>query len=186
MRFEIMFFNDFKKQQGADEKGFVLILTMVMLAVLSILGIMVLNSSDTELSITTNYRMNTDAFIAAELATQYAQQKVINDHSEDIDDAEYSLIDDDSDISSLLPQGIELYASGINEIFHYTGQAPKNMFGRTSTDAYQKNIYRTSDSTSSQQEGDAAFYRVSVETRKNNRSSARIESLFVNRGGQVF
>ena len=173
-----------------NQRGFVLILTMVMLAILSILGVMVLNTTDTELNITTNYQMNSDAFRVAELGIEYAKQKVV-DEREDIADGSYILFDtadggNDDDLNGLLPDGIELEASGRNEIIHYTGLAPSSMASQTSTDAYQKNIYRTSNAAGAGTEGAAAYYRVSVEATARGRSSARVETLFVNRGGQVF
>lgn len=169
-----------------SERGFALILTMVMLATLSILGVTVLNTTNTELAITGNSRADSDAFVAAELATEYAQIKVI-DTPDDIDSGtNYNLITDDDDIAAILPPGIELVATGRNEIDHFTGQEPVTMLTDFSTDAYQNNIYRTSIDSSSTTEGDAAYYRVSIEAKARGRSSARVETLFVNRGGQVY
>ena len=167
-----------------NENGFVLILTMVMLATLSILGVMVLNTTNTELGITANARTNSDAFVAAELATEYAKQKVVSAPA--LIDGNYDLIADDDVVGGILPPGIELEATGSNEIFFYTGPAPSVMSTQTSADAYLSNIYRTTDSTNSVAEGEAAFYRVSVTVKARGRSSARVETLFVNRGGQVF
>jgi len=167
-----------------NEKGFVLILTMVMLAVLSILGVMVLNTTDTELSITSNSRMNSDAFVATALVTEYAKQKVIEDPNNVDETTNYDL-EADTDLEGLLPPGIELEASG-NEIDYYTDLAPAAIFGNTSTDAYQRNIFRTSSNLTSGTENMSAYYRVSVEAKARGRSTSRVETLFVNRGGQVF
>lgn len=187
-------------KQMNNQKGFALILTMVMLAVLSTLGVMVLNSTDTELAITGNYRMNTDAFIGTELGVEYAKWKVVNER-EDIDEGtDYLLTEtnpDDEDagqivdetgaaIAGLLPNGIELNINGRNEIDFYTGMVPESMQRMTSTDAYQRNIFRTSSSTDVTTEGEVAYYRVSVEAVARGRSTARVETVFVNRGGQVF
>ncbi|MBN2644474.1 MAG: hypothetical protein JXR59_03250 [Desulfuromonadaceae bacterium] len=179
--------NTTNREQPLDnEKGFVLILTMVMLAILSILGIMVLNSSDTELSITTNSRMNTDAFIAGELAVQYAEQMVIDNPNDVPEDTNLDLSDEtvNPEINNLLPDGITFEASG-NEIDFYTGPAPSQLTKNTSADAFQNNIYRTSDPAS---EGgtDVAHYRVNVNIKNRGRSSARIEDVFINRGGHVY
>ncbi|NOQ51881.1 MAG: hypothetical protein GQ578_06670 [Desulfuromonadaceae bacterium] len=176
---------DFFGNRIHNENGFALILTMVMLATLSILGVMVLNSTNTELSITSNSRTRSDAFVAAELATEYAQQKVIDDAGDIDDGTNYDLIDDDDDIAGILPPGIELEATGRNEIDFYTGLAPATMLTQTSTDSYQSNIYRTSGSAAGA-DGEAAYYRVSIEAKARGRSSARVETLFVNRGGHVF
>jgi hypothetical protein len=60
----------FKKLRS--EEGFALVLTMSMLIVLSLLGILVLNLTNTDLAITNNYRSAADAFGAAERAVEYA------------------------------------------------------------------------------------------------------------------
>ena len=169
-----------------NENGFVLILSMVMLSVLSILGVMVLNSTDTELKITSNARTISDAFVATELATEYAVQKVINDPTAIKDTTNYDLINDDADIAAILPPGITLIANG-NEIDTFTSQAPSTMQMATGTDADLGNIYRTTDGVGAAGgAGNAAYYRVSVEADARGRSTTRVETLFVNRGGQVY
>lgn len=55
-----------------SEEGFAMVLTMSMLLVLSVLGILVLNLTNTDLAITSNYRSAADAFGAAERAVEYA------------------------------------------------------------------------------------------------------------------
>lgn len=175
-----------KLSRVQNQKGFVLILTMVMLATLSILGVMVLDTTNTELGITSNSRMNSDAFIAAELAIEYGQAKVIEEADDIAEAANYDLIADDDEIGDILPSGMELAATGRNEIDFYTGPAPASMTTQTSVDAYQSNIYRTTNSALSEAEGEAAYYRVSIEAKARGKSSARVETLFINRGGQVF
>lgn len=59
-------------KQLRSEHGFALVLTMSMLLVLSVLGILVLNLTNTDLAITSNYRSAADAFGAAERAVEYA------------------------------------------------------------------------------------------------------------------
>jgi hypothetical protein len=168
-----------------NEKGFVLILCMVMLATLSILGVMVLNTTNTELGITTNARSNSDAMVGAELATEYAIQKVVSDPNSIT--GPVNLADEDDDLADILPPGIELIASADNEIFNYTGVAPLGMSTETAADAYDaENIYRSSGTASEDPGGEAAYYRVSVNVKARGRSTARVETLFVNRGGQVY
>jgi len=174
----------FMSRRINDEKGFVLILTMVMLATLSILGVMVLNTTNTELGITTNSRSNSDAFVAAELATEYAKQKVVSNPGAMTGD--YDLATDDAEFAKILPPGITVETSASNEIYFFTGPAPMTMSETTSADAYANNIYRSSDSATSVTEGEAAYYRVSVSVKARGRSTAHVETLFVNRGGQVF
>lgn len=85
-----------------NESGFALILTMVMLATMSILGVMVLNTTNTELAITGNSRADSDAFVAAELATEYAQVKVVDTADDIVAGTNYDLLGDD-DIDDILP-----------------------------------------------------------------------------------
>lgn len=176
--------NRFMSRRINNEQGFVLILTMVMLATLSILGVMVLNTTNTELGITSNSRTNSDAFVAAELATEYAKQKVVSNPGSITGD--FDLATDDSAFAGILPSGITVETSASNEIYFYTGPAPLTMSESTSADAYANNIYRSSDSATSVAEGEAAYYRVSVSVKARGRSTAHVETLFVNRGGQVF
>ncbi len=179
-------FSQWKKNlsAGKDERGFALVLTMVMLAVLSVLGTMVLNTTDTELAITTNTRISSDVFMAAELATEFSKNKIISDPNSISETTDYDLTND-TDLAGLIPDNVELVSTARNEIDFYTGMVPAEMQKNSSTDAYQTNIYRTSNSASTNG-GEAAYYRVSVDVKKNNRSSARVETVFVNQGNQVF
>lgn len=61
-----------KRNRFRSEQGFALVLTMSMLLILSVLGILVLDATNTDLAITTNYRSSADAFSAAERAVEYA------------------------------------------------------------------------------------------------------------------
>lgn len=54
------------------ERGTILILTLVMLTVMSLLGVLALNTSDTELRISSNYRAQQEAFYAADRTIEYA------------------------------------------------------------------------------------------------------------------
>lgn len=56
----------------ASQEGFALVLTMVMLVVLAVLGLLVLDVTNTDLAVTSNYRSESDAFVAAERAAEYA------------------------------------------------------------------------------------------------------------------
>lgn len=55
-----------------NERGFVLILALVMLLIMSIIGTMSLNTATTETSITGNYRSAQTAFHSAQRAVEYA------------------------------------------------------------------------------------------------------------------
>lgn len=162
----------------SNERGVALILTMSMLVILSILGVMVLETTNTELGITTNYRVASEAFTAAELAVEYTAQKAINDRDEIGD------LSTETALMAALPEGMVLDGSGRNELISYTSSMHSEMMTTTSTDAYQGNIYRTGDD--SDVEGNTIYYRVAIQAKARNRSTARIEKLFVNRGGHVF
>lgn len=168
-----------------NQKGFALILTMVMLAILSILGVMVLNTTNTELSITSNYRMKSDAFLSADVVTEFALNRIINDTSNIPEGNNKNILTSDTELIAVLPVGTD-FAAGVNEIDFYTGLPPARMTRMTSVDAYQNNIYWSSGSVDASSDGRAAYYRVTVETEARGRSTARTEKLIVNRGSQVF
>lgn len=55
-----------------NENGTALVLSLILLAVMSIIGISLLDSTDTEISISRNQRASYEAFAAADRAVQYA------------------------------------------------------------------------------------------------------------------
>lgn len=55
-----------------DQKGMALILTLVLLAVMSILGAMAISNSTSELGISSNFRSAQESFYGAERAVEYA------------------------------------------------------------------------------------------------------------------
>ncbi len=55
-----------------SQNGFALVLTMSMLIILSVLGILALNATNTDLTITSNFRSESNAFSGAERAVEYA------------------------------------------------------------------------------------------------------------------
>lgn len=61
----------------SGQRGFALILALSMLAILSILGTMVLTSSQTEMSISGNYQTSQSAFYAANRAVEYASGRTV-------------------------------------------------------------------------------------------------------------
>jgi hypothetical protein len=73
-----------------SQEGFALALTMSMLIILSLLGMLVLDATDTDLTITSNYRSSADAFSAAERATEYATNP---DILFETDDTHLALVD---------------------------------------------------------------------------------------------
>lgn len=181
----------FLRKQTNNQNGFVLVLTMVMLATLSILGVMVLNTTDTELSITSNSRINSNAFIATQLGVEYTKIKVSGGYQDIPEDRDrspnadltartnYDLINDDSDIASLLPYGLELEATELNEIYHYLGPETKRKIASQSADN-TTNTYMTTDKGGRQ---DTPYYRVSLGVKAHGRTSSRVETLIERVGG---
>ncbi|MDY0270492.1 pilus assembly PilX family protein [Trichloromonas sp.] len=158
-----------------NEKGFVLILCMVMLAVLTILGLMVLTSTDTELSITTNTRMAAETLSAAITVQELAQTKILDqDERPDAAQKETKPINPE-DVINLLPPGTSLRNDGINEISGFSGPASAKMRARFSADASGKgNIFYTTGEGSGG--NDWPYYRSTIETQKQ-RATARLEAV---------
>lgn len=61
----------YKPSIVANERGVALVLSLIMLVVLSMLGILALNTSDTESSISGNQRASVEAFYSADRAVEY-------------------------------------------------------------------------------------------------------------------
>lgn len=61
-----------------DERGMALILTLSMLAILSVLGAFALSTTNTELSVTSNFRSGRESFLAADRILEYAKAVVID------------------------------------------------------------------------------------------------------------
>ena len=161
-------------KQVNSQDGFVLILTMVMLAILSILGVMVLNTTDTELSITSNSRMNSDAFVASQLALEYSKVKVATEPGDIEENVIFDLTSDpDSDLAGLLPAGITFETTGRNEIDHYLDTATKRKLSSQSADN-TTNTYTTTQGGGSQ---DSPYYRISLEVKARGRTSSRLETV---------
>lgn len=56
----------------ADQRGMVLILAITMLAILSVLGMLALSTTDTELNLSGNFKTSQMAFFSAQRAVEYA------------------------------------------------------------------------------------------------------------------
>ena len=101
-----------------DERGFVLILALVMIAILSILGVLALDTSDTELAISGNYRHSQQAFFAAERAVEYAMgnQSIVGSTAPMIDLNDYAT-DIEINGTGLDPAGINVFRNiGVGEL----------------------------------------------------------------------
>jgi len=68
-----------------DERGVALILTLSMLAILSVIGAYSLSSTNTDLRVTSNFRQGRQAFSAAERVINYVQAYVRTDASSDME-----------------------------------------------------------------------------------------------------
>lgn len=160
-------------RKANNQDGFVLVLTMVMLVVLSVLGVTALNTTNTELSITTNSRMNNNAFVASQLGVEYSKLKVSKEYSDIGETTNYDLINDDANLAALLPAGIELESTGINEIDHYLGADSKRKVSSQSADN-TTNTYTTTEAGGSQ---DTPYYRISLAVKARGRTSSRVEAV---------
>jgi hypothetical protein len=86
-----------KSSRIGSQEGFALVLTMSMLIILTVLGILVLDATNTDLAITTNYRSSADAFSAAERAVEYATNP---DILFETGDTHLALLQDESSFAS--------------------------------------------------------------------------------------
>jgi len=77
-----------------DERGIALILTLSMLAILSVIGAYSLTSTNTDLRVTSNFRSSRQALSAAERAINYAQGYILTDAAASME------LDDSVDIST--------------------------------------------------------------------------------------
>jgi len=65
-----------------DQRGMALILTLTMLAILSVLGAYALSTSNTELGVTTNFRGGREALMTADRVLEYAKGVVVTEEPE--------------------------------------------------------------------------------------------------------
>jgi len=66
------------KDKRRDERGMALILTLSMLAILSLLGAFALSTTNTELGVTTNFRTGRESFAASERILEYSKALVVD------------------------------------------------------------------------------------------------------------
>jgi len=122
-----------------NERGAALIIALVMLALMSMIGIMALNSTDTELSISTNYRASQEAFYAAERAVEFAETNgaiysAIGTDAVDLNGTDYAPTIKDDDTRS------GLKADELNEVRYLTTGALPPGSGSDPT-YFQSRIY---------------------------------------------
>jgi|GEM_PF-1416054 hypothetical protein len=161
------------------EKGFALVLTMSMLLILSVLGILVLNATNTDLAITTNYRSAADAFGAAERAVEYATNP---DILYETDDTHLALLQDDS--QSFVTDSDETVAGTTVADRYADLQDAATGTELVKSDDEDINVVSNLGSadlpTALRSEfGDefaGNFYRINVEAQARNNSRARIET----------
>jgi len=65
-----------------EQRGMALVLTLTMLAILSVLGAYALSTSNTELGVTSNFRGGRESFMAADRILEYAKGVVVTDEPE--------------------------------------------------------------------------------------------------------
>lgn len=168
-----------RREKRRSEGGFALVLTMSMLLVLSVLGILVLNATNTDLTITTNYRSAADAFGAAERAVEYATNPDI-------------LFETDDTHLALLQEGTESFVTDADETVAGTSVADR--FADLQDTATGTELVKSDDEDVNvvRNLGDGAlpsalrskfgdefggnFYLINVEAQARNNSRARIET----------
>jgi len=166
------------KIYAKNQDGFILVLTLIMLTVLSILGVMALNSTNTELAITSNYRLNNDAFIASLLGVEYSKELIVNDYA-DLPEGDNQLDQPinskklDDLISGLGLPGISLTSSSGNVINHFL-DAPTTRRSSSQSADNTTNVYTTTESGGSQ---DVPYYRISVDITARGRGSSKIDAV---------
>lgn len=168
-----------REEKRSAEDGFALVLTMSMLLILSVLGILVLNATNTDLAITTNYRSAADAFGAAERAVEYATNP---DILYETDDTHLALLQDGSE--SFVTDSTETVAgySIADRYSHLQNTATGTELVKSEDEDVNvvKNLGPRDLPTALRSKfGDefaGNFYRVNVEAQARNNSRARIET----------
>lgn len=163
-----------------NQDGFVMILVMVMLVVLSLVGIMVLNTTHTELAITGNYRAKNDAFVVSQVGVEYSKGLVIDEYHEIQEDTNYNIVSDTENgiklndlLENLNISGIDVSSTSGNEIDHYLDAATTRKKSQQSADN-TTNVYTTTEKGGSQ---DLPYYRISVDVKVSNRGTSKIETV---------
>lgn len=166
--------------KAKNQDGYVLMLTLVMLTILSFLGMMVLTSTDTELAITSNYRAKNDAFVASQVGVEYSKGLVLDEYDNIEEGTNYNTVSDTENgikLSDLLENlnltGIEVSSSFGNEIDHYLAAGTTRRKSKQSADN-TKNVYTTTEKGGSQ---DVPYYRISVDVKVRKRGSSKIETV---------
>lgn len=166
--------------RGKNQDGYVLMLTVVMLGILSLLGIMVLTSTDTELDITSNYRAKNDAFVVSQVGVEYSKGLVIDEYDDIEEDTNYNIVSDTENgiklsdlVGNLNLSGIEISSVFGNEIDHYLAAGTTRKKSRQSADN-TKNVYTTTEKGGSQ---DVPYYRISVDVKVRKRGSSKVETV---------
>jgi Tfp pilus assembly protein PilX len=176
---EFYFFIVEKKK---NQDGFILMLVLLMLVVLSSLGIMVLNTTHTELMITGNYRAKNDAFVVSQVGVEYSKGLVINQYDKIQENTNYNIDSDTANGITLSGLLVNLNLSGIdvssssgneNEIDHYLAAASTRKQSMQSADN-TTNVYTTTKKGGSQ---DVPYYRISVDVKVGNRGASKIETV---------
>lgn len=162
-----------------SEEGFALVLTMSMLIILSLLGILVLNMTNTDLAITNNYRSAADAFGAAERAVEYATNPDI-------------LFETGDTHLALVQEGSDNFVTDADETV--AGDAVADRFADLQDTATGTELVKSEDENVNvvnnlgasdlpaalrSKFGDefaGNFYRINVEAQARNNSRARIET----------
>ena len=163
-----------------NQDGYVLILTLVMIFILSYLGIMVLNTTNTELAIVSNYRAKNDAFVVSQVGVEYSKGLVIDEYDNIEKDTNYNIVSDTENgiklsdlVGNLNISGIEVSSTSGNDIDHYLAAGTTRKKTKQSADN-TKNVYTTTEKGGSQ---DVPYYRISVDVKVRKRGSSKVETV---------
>jgi len=83
-----------------DQRGTALILTLVMLTLMSLLGVLALSTSTTEIGISANFKSSQEAFYAASRGVEYATTNA-NIYDRPIADFPVTLTDNDASVDTV-------------------------------------------------------------------------------------
>jgi len=144
-----------------DERGIALILTLTMLAILSVLGAFALSTSNTELGVTSNFRGGRESLMTAERILEYAKGVVVEKEPEGVLSLSDVASDHYKNVADL-PFG-SMRMDGENSITYLTdGSGPAAFYGKKDA-----------------QDVLGIYYRVSATGQGTNRRSvSRLETTF--------
>lgn len=119
------------RDQFSNERGMALILTLSMLAILSVLGAFALSTTHTELGVTSNFRSGREALISADRILEYAKGVVVTDEpAGGVVDLTVTTTDHYKNLVTNLNGNMATGAGATNEIAYVSdGSGPASYYG---------------------------------------------------------